>query len=66
MFATGVKNSTKILLKFKTKIFKDVVKDPDAGAENPSIMTNEHINFDPKKSAGIRNSMTPSPYEDEF
>jgi len=29
-------------------------------------MTNEHINFDPKKSAGIWNSMTPSPYDDKF
>ncbi len=47
MLPTGVKNFTKILLKFKTKIFKEVVKDPEAGAENPSIMTNEQINFDP-------------------
>ena len=26
---------------------KDVAKDPDAGAENPSITTNEQINNEP-------------------
>jgi len=46
IFATGVKNFTKILLKFKTEIFKDVVKDPEAGAENPSIMINEQKKID--------------------
>lgn len=55
-----------MLFIFKTETCKDVAKDPETGAENPSITTKEQINSDPQKSAGIMNSITPSPYEVKF